>query len=233
MAGIFVDMALKHRKLAFKTQHGGGDERLFQQMAGIAQQKSGGEIIGAIADDIVLRDQGFRDRRIHPHGVNLNPGLRVERPQRLGRALRLVLTNPRGGMGNLPLQVGQFQPVMIHQPNAAHPRRRQIQRQRRAQAPRPHHQHPRRPQPGLAYSADLTEQDVAGVAVEFSLGEIEIHAPVEPNPPVPREVSGSTTTSSNTARTTGASTACATRMPRSTTKSSAPVLSKITPTSPR
>lgn len=46
--------------------------------------------------------------------------------------------------------------------------------------------------------------------------------PVDPNPPLPRAVSSSSATSVHAARTTGASTSCATRSPRAIGKGSAP-----------
>ena len=101
--------------------------------------------------------------------------MRVEAVDGIRRALHLQPPDIGRGVKDLPLQVGEFEAVMIHQPNAAHPRRRQIKRQRRAEPPRAHHQHPGRPQPGLAHGTHLTQQDVPGVAVEFSLGEVEVY----------------------------------------------------------
>ena len=57
--------------------------------------------------------------------------------------------------------------------------------------------------------------------------------PVLPNPPAPRAVSSSSATSTHPPRTTGASTACAIRIPRSTTNGSCPAFITITCNSPR
>lgn len=57
--------------------------------------------------------------------------------------------------------------------------------------------------------------------------------PVLPNPPAPRSVASSSATSTHPARTTGASTAWAIRIPRSTVKASLPAFITITCTSPR
>src|SRR5690606_21283027 len=57
--------------------------------------------------------------------------------------------------------------------------------------------------------------------------------PVDPKPPAPRALPGSSSTTSHVTRTTGATTSCAMRMPRSITTGSAPRLTSATLTSPR
>lgn len=61
----------------------------------------------------------------------------------------------------------------------------------------------------------------------------DYRVPVLPNPPSPRAVSGSSATCFQTPRTTGATTACAMRMPRSMVKGSVPAFMTITCSSPR
>jgi hypothetical protein len=76
---------------------------------------------------------------------------------------------------DLPLQVRQFQPVVIDDADRADAGGGQIQRQRRAQAAGANHQHARRLQLRLADAPHVLQQDVPGVAADFVFGEIEVH----------------------------------------------------------
>ena len=50
-------MRLEHRKLAVEPQHGGGHQGPLRQRAGIGHQEARGEIVGAVADDVVVAEQ--------------------------------------------------------------------------------------------------------------------------------------------------------------------------------
>ena len=67
-----MQVRLEHRKLALEAQHGGGDQRAAGQHAGIGEQEAGGEIVGAVADDVVARDQVERVVGVEPHVVWLD-----------------------------------------------------------------------------------------------------------------------------------------------------------------
>ena len=57
MAGMrFTLMPTEDRKLPLEAQHGRRDQRPAEQVAGITQQEAGGEIVGAVADDVVGPD---------------------------------------------------------------------------------------------------------------------------------------------------------------------------------
>ena len=60
-----------------------------------------------------------------------------------------------------------------------------------------------------------------------------INLPVEPNPPAPRSLAGSSVTVSHVTRVTGATTIWAIRIPRSTVTAARPRLINATFTSPR
>ena len=77
------------------------------------------------------------------------------------RRHRLGVPEQRSVEQDLPLQVGQFDPVAVEQAERADAGGRQVQRGRRAEAPGTDHQHARRLQALLAGSADLTEGEVA------------------------------------------------------------------------
>ena len=50
-------MWLEDRELALEAQHRCRDERAAAERAGVGEQEAGREIIGAVAYDIVLRDE--------------------------------------------------------------------------------------------------------------------------------------------------------------------------------
>ena len=130
MAGVGTIMAMKHRKLTFKAQHRRTHQGLAEQMAGIAQQKAGFEIIRPVANHVIAGDQIPRRRCIHAPRMDIHRHFGVQSLQRLRRAGGLVLPNPRCGMGHLALQIGKLQRIMIHEPQRADARRGQIKRQR-------------------------------------------------------------------------------------------------------
>ena len=64
---------LEHRKLALEAQHRGRHQRAARQHAGVGHQKARGEIVGAVADDVVARDQRQRVVGGEPRGVRPRP----------------------------------------------------------------------------------------------------------------------------------------------------------------
>ena len=74
-------------------------------------------------------------------------------------------------MQHLALQVGRLHDVEVDKADAADARRREVQRDRRAEAAGPDHQGGRVEQPPLPLVADLGEQQVACVAIPLLRGE--------------------------------------------------------------
>ena len=101
--------------------------------------------------------------------------LGVDGARRHGRGLRLRLADPVRGVGDLALQVGQLQPVVVDDADGADAGRREVQRERRAEPAGADDQHAGRLQLRLADAADVLQQDVPGVAADFVFGEIEVH----------------------------------------------------------
>src|SRR6266545_2026742 len=80
-----------------------------------------------------------------------------------------------GRVQDLSLEVGLVHPVEIQDPERAHPRSRQVHRNRRAETARPDHQDLRIEQLELALSADPWKDDVTGVPPDLVLGEGRAH----------------------------------------------------------
>ena len=79
----------------------------------------------------------------------------------LGRA------DPVRGVQHLPLQVGEFHDVAVHDAEFADARRGQVERGRRAQAAGPDAQDPRLAEPLLALEADLRQANVPRIALQL------------------------------------------------------------------
>ncbi len=142
MAG--AEIGLEGRELAVERGEGGGDQRLAGGKAGIGQQIAGGEIIAAIGDEIVARDELGGVRRSELDLVRLDADLGVDRRDRLARALDLGHADAVAGMGDLALQVGQVDAVVIDDAERADPGRREVEEERRAEPAGADDEDPRR-----------------------------------------------------------------------------------------
>ena len=99
--------------------------------------------------------------------MGLDVDMRVDAGQRGTRTVDLCLADGIGVMDDLPLQIGQRDDVVIDQSDGADTGRSQILQNRRAQSAGPDDQHPCRLQLLLAGSAEILQDDVAGVAFQF------------------------------------------------------------------
>ena len=169
-------MRLEHRKLALEAQHRRRDQRLPRQHAGIGDEEAGGEIVGAVADQVVGPDQRQGIGGGEPGLVGLHRHQRIDRPRGGGGVVDLGLADPGGGMGDLALQVGEIEQIVVNQADGADPGRGQIEQQRAAEPAGADDQHPGLTQFGLSDAADLGEQDMAGIAPDLVRIEIEVHA---------------------------------------------------------
>ena len=70
-------------------------------------------------------------------------------------------------MDDLPLQIGQRHSIVVDDADRADTRRREIKKQRRAEAAGADHQHARGLQRGLSRPAHLAQHDMARIAIKF------------------------------------------------------------------
>ncbi len=171
--GIFV--RLEGGKLALEPQDRGGDQRFAGGDAGIRQQEAGVKIVGAVADDVVAGDQVPDVVGGEPDRVFAYFHQRVNLAHRLGSRGGLRLPDSVRGMGHLALEVGEFQPVRVHQPDGSDTGGGEVQAERRAEPAGANNQSSCGLQPGLAGAADLPEQNMAGVSLDFGFGKTHIH----------------------------------------------------------
>ena len=107
-----------------------------------------------------------------PGGVGLDGDVGIEGSRGLLGAFGLGFTQTIEGVGDLALQVGSADEVVVDDADAADAGRRQIHQERRAQAAGTDQQHAGTQQLGLADATHLAQHDVAGVALDLFLGEI-------------------------------------------------------------
>ena len=232
VAGHVRFPAAEQADLALELDGRRRHQRDVQPGRGIAERQPGREIVAPVQDQVVAADQLFNIVAVEPvlHRNGIDP--RIESACKIGgeqgfQVAELVVAEDR-----LALEVRTLDLAVVddRQPSDTGAGKR---RDRGAADPTgADHCDLRRLQPPLPDSADLRQDDMPGVAVEFVAAELG-HRPVEPKPPEPRCVSPSSPTSTKSARSTGAGTSCAMRSPRRTPNGSWPRLIRITLTSPR
>ena len=144
-----------------------GDERLFRQIARIRHQITRGEIVGAVGDQIVARNDVERVRSPEPDRMGLDRDVRIEPRDRGRGAFDLGRADVRRRVDDLALQVRQRHRVVVDDPERADAGSREIKQHRRAEPARADHQHARASERGLSGSTHLAQHDMAGIAFEF------------------------------------------------------------------
>ncbi len=95
----------------------------------------------------------------------------IDRPRGAGGGLGFGNAHILGPVGDLALEIGEGNLIEIDHPDGADARRRQIEDNRASQPAGPHHQHPRRLEPGLPHTPHLAQHDMARVAFQFFIGK--------------------------------------------------------------
>src|SRR5215467_2032917 len=150
-----------------ENAHGGGDERLFGEEAGIRDEIARGEVVGTVGNDVIAGDERERVCRGKPCRVRLYRDVRVEAADRGRRALHFGLADLGRAVDHLALQVRQRDRVVVDDAERPDPGRRQIEQRRRPQPAGADDQHARALERLLPRPADLAQDDVAGIAFEL------------------------------------------------------------------
>ena len=96
-------------------------------------------------------------------------------------AVDLERADAVGCVHDLPLQIGQIDPVGIGDPEGSDPGGREIEQQRRAEAAGADDEDARGEQPDLPLLADLVEDQMAGIALKLLLAELHRDASQMPS----------------------------------------------------
>ena len=157
---------------AVEGAHGGGDQRLLCEIAGVGDEIARGKIIGAVGHNIVASDQIEHIAGDEPHVVQLDRHMRVEPADGRGRARDLRHADVGRGVDHLALQIGERDLVVIDDAKRADTGSGEIEQHRRAQPAGADDQHTRALERRLAGSADLAQHDVARIPFQFVRGQL-------------------------------------------------------------
>ena len=113
-------MGGEHGHLAIEAVDGTIDERFFEEKGGVVGEEAGGEVVGAVEDDVVV----FRDRdgvfRGKADGVEIEGDVGVGFAEAGGGGFEFGF--PDGGVGveELALEVGEIDGVRIDEAEASY-----------------------------------------------------------------------------------------------------------------
>ncbi len=167
-------MGLEGGDLAVEAQDGAAHQGLLGEIAGVVDQETGGKVVAAVGDHVVVRNQVEGVAGFDPALVGDEADVGVDGGQRPGGAFHLGPADRRGRVHDLALEIGEIHGVVVDHPDGTHPGRRQVQQQGRAQPAGADHQHPGIQQPRLALAADLAQQDVARITLDLLLVKVHL-----------------------------------------------------------
>jgi len=106
-------MGFEGGELSFEPDQRGADQRLFHFERRLVRQIAGREIVTAIDDKVIIREQRFSIVGSQSGAVFDHVHIRVQLFDPLGRGPHFGLPDFVGGMDDLALQVRQVDHVMI------------------------------------------------------------------------------------------------------------------------
>ena len=160
------------RRLPLEAEDRSIGVRLPEKDAGVVHEVAGGEVVGAVGDHVVVAENVERVVRRKAHFVRDDLHVRVDVLQTLSRGLELLSPDVLRAVQDLPLQVRRVHDVEVDEAKRADARRREVERERRAETAGPHAQHARGLQLLLPVEADLRHDEMAGVALELLAAEL-------------------------------------------------------------
>ena len=161
----------KGADLAMKLRDGGRHQRHPGAGRGVGHDEPGREIVAPVDDQVDAVEQRRDTVRSHPLDPRIERDMGIERARPFRRDRRLGAADVGGGEQRLALQVGKRDDIVIDDPHHPHPGGGERGNDRAADPARADHQQTRRLQPHLPRTAHFAQHDVAGVAVEFGVGE--------------------------------------------------------------
>ena len=160
-------MRLQGGEIAVERADRRKHQRLLGQIAGIADEIAGGEVVGAVGDDVVARNDVERVAGVDALVVGFDAHVRVEPADRFLRALDLGDADVAGIVHDLALQVVERHPIVVDDAERADARRGQIHEHRRSEPARADHQNPRGLDLLLALAAHLAQHEMPLVALDL------------------------------------------------------------------
>ena len=160
-------MRREHRALPVETKNRSVNVRFTGPNTNIVRKITRREIIRAVDDDVVTRDQILRVLAREPAIVQFDVDMRVRVAQTIVGGFQFAATNVFRAVQNLPVQVRKIDLVRIDQSDRADSGRRQIKRGGGTESAGANAQNARRFQSALSLDADLRENEMARVTREL------------------------------------------------------------------
>lgn len=167
-----VEMRGEHRDLTFEPIDTAEDQRSLGPRRGVVVQVAGPEIVGAVDDHIVVREQlqGVVSRDAFCMQVDRHMGIGGAQP--VGGGVDLAQADRVLAVQELALEVVGFDRIEIGDTQRSDAGGREIKCRRTAEAAGADHQHPGFLELGLAGHPHLGQQHVTAVAGEFGRGQV-------------------------------------------------------------
>lgn len=146
--------------------------RLVQQHAGVVDQVTGGEVVRAVDDEVVLAEDLHHVLGFEPLFVKDHVDVRVDAQHAVAGGFGLGPADVRLAVDDLALQVRLVDLVELHDAQRAHAGRGQVHERGGAEAARAHGQHLGVLQALLAVHPDVRDDQVAGVPTDLVNGEL-------------------------------------------------------------
>ena len=125
-------LRVEDRRLTLEPEDRAVHIGLARQHARVVDQIAGGEVVGAVDDDVVIGEQLQRVLRREGGLVGVDLHVRIDLSDPLFRGVELQAADVCSRVNDLPLQVREVDHVEINDAQAANSRRSQIHCKRRA-----------------------------------------------------------------------------------------------------
>jgi len=154
----------EHRHLTLEAVNRPPHVRLSGQHGGVVDQIAGGEVVGAVHDQVVLPEQVDGVGGLQPKLVQSHVDQRVDGQNRVARRLGLGPSDIGHAMDDLPLQVGLVDDVEVDDADGAHPGRGQVEQGGCAEPAGADHERPGVLEPLLTVDPEVGNDQMAAVA---------------------------------------------------------------------
>uniref|UniRef100_A0A8B9IZ10 Dolichol-phosphate mannosyltransferase subunit 1 n=1 Tax=Amazona collaria TaxID=241587 RepID=A0A8B9IZ10_9PSIT len=156
-------LVVVHDQLPLQPEGAAGHQGLPSQNTGVIHQVPGGDVVGAVGDDVVLPDQLQGGARAQGAAVRHVLHCGVQQPKSCRGRYGFGQTPAGLPVQHLPVQVARLHHVVIHQTQAADAGRGQVLGQGAAQAAAAHHEHGGAAQKQLTPHAELRQHQLPAV----------------------------------------------------------------------
>ena len=146
--------------LAVIPQDRAPHERLALEQRGVVGEVAGREVVAAVDDDVVVREDFADVRRAQPLGVTHDPALGVDRGDGVGERVDLEPAHVGEAVADLAMQVGQLDEVVVDDADGADARTGEVGNERAAEPPGTDDEHTCRGEPTLRELTEAGQHDL-------------------------------------------------------------------------